>query len=426
MFKEQLLRLNFLFLTTLRAWWLYSITSLIFLFQTFYKGVPGDLEVFYRAGIDVRKLQDPWVESIDPIHFQYLYGPINSIICSTFSLFGNRGMYFIICLTSILAVPSLFYLSGKIFGLNLSTKRLSQYSSLLMLTFPFRANLEYGQFVLPYTSLLMLLLFLLQKSPNVVTQISIGVGAVTLVDFKPHIFFVWLVLFILKGRKFVNLGVIIGVGIQITILKIITGSYFPTEWFDRMINRGKGSDGLSGFYNLKALVINVVESPDLTVALFLLYPLVLLAVLRYSSLSIIETLLLCHLALFPIMHPQDFVFLFVLLITLVSYPMTSKKVLFCLGLGLTWSTNLIVIFCVTAIVICIFFSWNRNIKLGFPLLGNMILLVFPVISIDKSLFLFQSVDSYRIFMNVICILGVLSILSRQLTRGSLKSLIEIT
>jgi hypothetical protein len=412
------------FLRFASSWWLYGLVSGLLLAQVLQNAIPGDSNVFFNAGLDVRNGINPWLESEDPINFQFLNGPLFSILCSILTFLGARGMYLFTCLASIAFVPWCALLAGRLFGIPLEGRYLAGVSSFLMLIFPIRANLQYGQFVIPYVLLLLLILhFHCSLKTSSFGDFTIGVGFIILLDFKPHLFLIWIFIFFGPQRKFMKVGLLVGGLAELLILKLITGVFLPHEWFSRLFNRGKGSDGLAGFYNIHTLIVQAKLPSGWDIALSVGIVLFLSRIIfRYMS-SKTSTFVLLYLALFPVMHPQDFFLLFLLAILSIGDKQWSKLEFFIAGLSLVWSSNLLVLTINSLAVLCIYFTF-ANLRKSKKSSLELSLLVLPCLLIRICDCFGISMDSYRITANILAILGVLLIVGSHSKKNGMKQLIN--
>jgi hypothetical protein len=293
-------------------------------------------------------------------------------------------MYVFTCLASIALVPWCALLAGRLFGIALEGRYLAGVSSLLMLTFPIRANLQYGQFVILYVFLLLLILYFhYSQKDSAFSDFAIGVGFIALLDFKPHLFLMWIFIFFGFQRKFLKVGLLVGGLAELIILKLITGAFLPHEWFPRLFNRGKGSDGLAGFYNLHTLLVQIKlpSGWDFFLSVGMVMFLSILT-FRYTS-SKASTLVLLYLALFPVMHPQDFFLLFVFAILLIMDEQWSKLDFFFAGLGLVWSSNLLALAINSIAIFGIYFTFT-NLQKSKKSSIELSLLILPSLLIHVS------------------------------------------
>jgi len=409
-------------LRQLTDWWLYLLASSIVMLQVFLNEVPGDVRVFYEAGLNVKKGVSPWKESLDPVNAQFLNGPIYSFFCFLFTFLDLREMYWLISFLTIALLPTTVSLMKSIFGLPYSTKVQSGISSLIMLSFPFRANLEYGQFVVPYVFLLVLLLYINRSiKPSVNSEFAMGFGLIILADFKPHLFFVWFLILFHPRRKALSLGVFLGLIIEFLCLCITAKQFFPIDWFSRMFFRASASDGLSGYYNLHTLIRLYSVSSRLSIILVVAINLALLIYCLNSAKSNLVVVLLAYLAMFPIFHPQDFFFLFLLVFILHAQKSQSIILFLCLGLSLVWSESGVAVLIYSLITIAIYheifsnrFSARSILEVIFMISPSWLMVLankFPDVLI-----------SFRLTANVLSILGFLVLTSINPTSQKIRSL----
>lgn len=380
--------------------------------------------MFFKAGLDVREGLNPWLKSEDSINFQFLNGPLFSILCSILSYLGSQGMYAITCLISLALIPLCVLLVGRLFGIDFGTKYLAGISSLLSLTFPIRANLQYGQFVIPYVFLLIVILYYFRSGATGATgDFAIGVGVIALLDFKPHLFIIWVFILFRPQRNFLKVGFLAAGLVELFVLKLITGTYLPKEWFSRLFKRGQGSDGLAGFYNLHTLTSQALLPSGWE--LFLNAALVLsLSVVSYRYMSSkASCFILLYIALFPIMHPQDFVLVLLFAITLIPIKQWSERDFFTFGLGLVWSINPLALEINSIIVVCFYITLLSHKKIKESAL-ELSLLILPSVLIRVCAYFGISMDTYRITANIFAVLGALIIVGSYSRSDGLRRLIR--
>ena len=405
-------------------WWLYGLASAFLLVQVLRSNVPGDSTVFFKAGLDVREGLNPWLKSEDSINFQFLNGPLFSILCSILSYLGSQGMYAFTCLTSLALIPWCVMFAGRLFGRDLRTKYIAEISSLLILTFPVRANLQYGQFVIPYVFLFIVILYFCKSATTGATgDFAIGVGFIALLDFKPHLFLIWIFIFFRPQRNFLIVGFLAAGLVELFVLKLITGTFLPNEWFSRLFSRGQGSDGLAGFYNLHTLTSRASLPAGWEFFLNSALVLLLSVVSFHYMSSKASTFILLYLALFPIMHPQDFFLVLLFAIVLIPRKQWSKRDFFTVGLGLVWSSNPLALG-INSIVVAIFYvTLLSHKKIKKPFL-ELSLLILPSLLIHACGYFGISMDSYRIAANILAVLGALIIVGSNSRSNGLKRLIH--
>lgn len=404
-------------------WWLYGLASAFLLIQVLHSGIPGDSTVFFKAGLDVREGMNPWVKSEDSINFQFLNGPLFSILCAILSYFGSLGMYAFTCLTSLALIPWCVLFAGRLFGIEIETKYLSGISTLLILTFPVRANLQYGQFVIFYVFLLLVILnFYRNAATRATGDFAIGFGFLALLDFKPHLFLIWVFILVRPQRIFLRVGFLAAGLVELSVLKMITGTFLPKDWFLRLFDRGHGSDGLAGFYNLHTFISQTSLTPGweflLNASMVLFFSVVSF---HYMS-SKASTFILLYLALFPIMHPQDLFILLLFAITLIPKKQWSRLDLFTVGLGLVWSSNPLALGINSIFVVSFYITFLCNKKLIKSIL-ELNLLIFPSLLIQACANFGIAMDSYRIAANVLSVLGALMIVGSYSRNNGFKRLI---
>lgn len=361
--------------------------------------------MFHRAGLDVREGTNPWLPSGDSTNFQYLYGPTNAVICAALSYLGERGMYLLICVTAIALAPITIYVFSELLGRQLSSRGIFLLSTIFIASFPFRANLQYGQFVVQYSLILLFSVYILsQKKHKNWLSIALGLTPVLLLEFKPHLFFPFLIVwfFYFKKDRFFRLGVFIGLSIEFLLLYLLTGTALPIEWVSRIVGRGVESDGLAGYYNISNLmaILEITGLGNFTTAIAILLLLVLVLNRRTSNMGFF--LVFLYLALFPAFHPQDFLILFLVFILTSLNNLRSWHVGSILGMGIFWSSNeYIAVFATLMIVVSIFNYFGFGEWYFRNYVKGLVLLLLPLLFVTFSSY---DVDDFRIIVNCVSVL----------------------
>lgn len=385
--------------------------------QAFHNEVPGDSQVFYNTGVMVRNGINPWLPSVDTINFQFLNGPIFAFFCSILSIFGSREMYLISCFANIVLAPCIINLSGRLFEKKLSFKNNLFLSTFLIFSFPFRANVQYGQFVVVYVFLLLVVCtWLYLGKPSVLKDVGAGFCIIVLMDFKPHIFLIWL-LILFRPRKYLALGLSVGLMTEFFLLRIMTGAFLPTEWALRLINRATGSGGLSGFYNLKSLVsVLEIGAPWNWILIFL--TVATLFGLSFRNLGSRKwAFVIVYAALFPASHPQDFIPILVVALILLCTNQISPISYIAFGLSMVWSSNILIVL-IQILILGTLILMSCEKRIGFQELNNFMLFAMPNIVLLGCSFLKIPVDSYRLVCNIFAVLGVSFMITRNYTLKS--------
>ena len=393
------------------GWWLYILTCIFLTVQVILNAVPGDSRVFLQAGLNIRNDISPWIASSDPVNFQFLNGPIFSIICCFLSFFGLRGMYLLTCILSIAITPICVFLTANLLKIRFNHRYLGLMSTLFMLSFSFRANLEYGQFMIFYFMLFLYVLVISTSGESSkVQQFLTGIGIVMLIDFKPHIFIFIVCLLFRKEPKHLRFGFIVGALVELLVLKLVSGDFLPYEWVARLSNRGRNSGGLEGYYNLPNL-LSELSIPDTWIRFFLPVILVMLFVLsKFYANSTWMTYVLIFLAFNPLMHPQDFPILILLTFLVISQLKKSIFIYLVLGMSIVWSTSLIMIIyscVVTTLSVFILYPSERT----FRAIVGLSALVLPIMLINWAEIFQINSDAYRMILNIGSVVGMYVILA---------------
>lgn len=394
------------------GWWMYLLSNVFLTTQVMLNDVPGDSRVFFQAGLNVRNNVNPWIESSDSVNFQFLNGPIFSVICFILSFAGLRAMYLLTCILSIAITPMCVFLASRLLKIKTDTNYLGLMSALFMLTFSFRANLEYGQFVIIYF-LLFLCVLRIHTSENIsrFQQVLIGIGIVVLIDFKPHIFIFMFCLLFQKKSNYLRIGFLVGCLIEILVLKLVSGDFLPYEWINRLSNRGQNSGGFAGYYNLPNLMSELLIPDSWNKYLVPVIFLILFSISIRFSKSVWIRCIIVFLAFNPLMHSQDFLPLILFTLIAISQDRRSIFTYLILGLSFVWSTSLIVIFfCCAVVSFSLFFlhPLERSIR---AMIG-LCVCVSPLFLIHWAEIFQIGPDAYRVISNIVSVVGMYVILSK--------------
>ena len=267
----------------------------------------NDYPVFVKAGSDFLSRQDPWAEFTNPAAM-YLNGPSTLPIYAIFSIFP---MQFSILMLRILnlALTALVVARFSAYKSNLLR---SAIISIVFLSSPFRASMEYGQFAIIFGLLAYVIFRRLQN--NVGSNFVTALALIILLEYKPNIFGIMVVVALILRKYLILLrAALIFISIEIFI-GILLGAKIPlVSWFNAISYRSKftsqGEDNLSLSSTLGLV-------PALLIALLII---VVFVFLRYfsndvSSHNFFILLIGLYLLVTPLLHPTDFFLLVLFLV----------------------------------------------------------------------------------------------------------------
>ena len=326
------------------------------------RGKGYDFAIFYEASRLTLTLNSPWDAVFDPIYAAYLNGPFTALLISPLGLFSESAALLLARGASILVVPLLVSNFIKYFSpaqeLTIKSAKIWLSSSLILLTFPVRSNLEYGQFFVIFLMLFVVALRLSQSSSTrnlLLAGILIGICC----DYKPQCFVVFGILI-----GFSNIYIIVGGFLSLIIGGIIsiflTGSLPYEVWVKAVLKR---SEALSAGDQMHIYAL----LPD-EIGKFL--ALVIIAILityqfynrsKFNSSPNKIFLLLVSILLTPWMHPTDLALTGVVVVA-ISIREQSFKFLNAFGLGclLVWSSSVLITLFLAALTLFLLYLYLEN------------------------------------------------------------------
>jgi hypothetical protein len=311
------------------------------------KGLGNDYRTFYSAGISVRELESPWDVNKGNEFSAYLNGPISALILSALSLFPFEISLFIVRITTLALIPYTLKRFLNSFHISCSSELRYSLSTLLILTFPIRACLEYGQLSGIYLSCFVIFIAAIKSKDKGFHLFAFGLVSCIILDYKPQIFLP--ILFFLPYRRIQFLfGFMTGVTSAWFINFFVTGDTFFNAWLDAILARSQTVSNRGDQMSLYSLLnLNQTES---TIVLSVLVSTAAFSIKRSGESKnfdrgqrILLSLLLWS-ALTPFSHPTDMLIsqLFISALTVrLSGSGNAKLVLLALGCGAVWSSSLI-------------------------------------------------------------------------------------
>jgi hypothetical protein len=337
------------------------------------RGFANDFPVFYQASDFARHFNNPWDASFDPVYSAFNNGPLTALIISPLS---NLTEFYALLLTRILSLLLIPYLcvqfSRFLFPkgeINLKDKNIWLASSIVTLTFPIRANLEYGQFYLIFAALALTALNYSRSQSNPKLMASgflIGICC----DYKPQGFLILALLICFTNKK-IFFGAFLSIVLGSFISTIFTKEFPYSVWYKVISSRKNG-----GFFTPDQMNIYFLSTPLSNVAVaiplvicFSIYVYLSKARLQHLRSNPIDFMVLffAFTILFPHMHAQDLVFYGLVVVT-IAFKLERLSYLgaFSLGSLVIWSNNLWVIVGINIILLVLL-----GFKFGYPLLMNI-------------------------------------------------------
>ena len=287
----------------------------------------NDFAVFMKAGEYFLQRVDPWSQFDNPASM-YLNGPTTLPLMSIFSLLPFAVA---ITLLRVLNLAITFIVISKEFGLH-NARNSSAFISLIFLSSPFRSSMEYGQFTILFGVLGFVLLKRLLQNQG--SDFYTGLSLLLVIEYKPNIFGMLLVIAVIKTRLKVLSFTILLFAISEIFLKTWLGQLPLLSWFNaieyRSLYAATGEDNLSFIPELKISVVLILL---VCLALFVYFN----NSSRNLSLELSVALLSVFLLITPLLHPTDFLILALLLLTRKELNLTSSLLF---GLLMVWSPTM--------------------------------------------------------------------------------------
>ena len=314
------------------------------------RGFANDFPVFYQASDFARHLNNPWGASFDPVYSAYNNGPLTALIISPLS---NLTEFYALLLTRILSLLLIPYLcvqfSRFIFPegeINLKDKNIWLASSIVTLTFPIRANLEYGQFYIIFAAFALTALNY-SRSRSSLKLVASGFLIGVCCDYKPQGFLILALLICFTNKK-IFFGAFLSILLGSFISTVFTKEFPYSVWYNVISSRKNGgffTPDQMNIYFLTTPLSNVAVAVALVVV-FSIYVYLSKARLQHLRSNPIDFMVLffAFTILFPHMHAQDLVFYGLVVVTIAfKLERLSYVAAFSLGSLVIWSNNLWVV-----------------------------------------------------------------------------------
>jgi hypothetical protein len=326
------------------------------------RGIGNDFPVFHDASRLALKLSSPWDAVFDPIYSAYLNGPLTAMLIAPLGIFSQSLALLITRTLSVAVIPFLVFLFLRFLlphkTLGFFSKDVWIISSLLLFTFPVRANLEYGQFYLVFITLAVLGLKLSLSESAIKLFIS-GLLLGICCDYKPQSFLVFALIFC-----FTNVYIFFGLSFSVilgAIFSTILTKTIPYQvWIEVILEKSKGGSTEDQMH--------LYEIIPGSISLFFALGLFILATTstiinklngseRVISIIFVTTLLT------PWMHPTDLVLygLFAVVLTIQPNRLTTLSS-FGLGSFLVWSNSYTISILVALVVFSLLLAHGEILK----------------------------------------------------------------
>lgn len=357
--EKLILRLNSIFPALLFV--LFGVAELVY-FTINGKG--NDFPIFYEASRLTLALKSPWDSVSDPVYSAYLNGPITSVLISPLGLVDQDLALGFVRFLSIGVVPYLAFQTSKLLFPNLELNPLDRkfwlISTFVLLSFPIRANLEYGQMFLLFAALAVSSLRLAQSNSPVhlfLSGLLIGICC----DYKPQSFLIFSLL-ICFSKLLIFIGGAASVLVGGLTSSALTSDFPYATWAEVLQKRMGGGSRTGDQMHLYSLTSNAFYT---TVLVVLLASAVVALLISTRGLRNLERPQIFSLVIFtvtffaPWMHSTDLVFFSLYAVILYfTHPLSWTSSL-TLGAFLVWSNNLVVSMFVVSVSLILVLTYKR-------------------------------------------------------------------
>jgi hypothetical protein len=420
--KVSIRKREFSELTPLIVYILFS-SLLVLFFQR--KGLGNDFPTFYEAGKSIHSLSSPWAVNAENEYTAYLNGPATSLVFGLFAFFPYQIALLLVRVLSLSLIPLAFKSICRMFGLEVSSKRIYLVSSITLFTFPVRANLEYGQFAIIFSSVFIIALNSARVHSKLPNQFLLGLISATVLDYKPQLFLPVILIFCL-GYLNVIYGFIVGCTFSIVTSWVLSGNLM-SSWSNAVLGRSQqsanGGDQMSPYALLNLSRTAIYEIAVILTIVFLANH--ILGIRKYDQSKRFAFVLISFTvwsAITPFSHPTDMYISILVGFSILftsSNPKTSLVFLILLSFTLTWSNNLLITALSTLVIFILIMNTHSDKNLMRPfniIVFLMALNLLPLIS--------RFVPSWeghtRQIMNLASVISVAILTTRVLSQKKLS------
>jgi hypothetical protein len=315
----------------------------------------NDATIYYSAGEAVQNGLSPWNNELNPFE-QYLYGPIHGL---ALGLFSNLSPYFFVLLVKTLSCIALII--ACLTFLNNKREALVVYC-LVILTFSFRSNIQYGAIGGLASVVAICLLY-----PSVSgKQVPRMFGQILLLDFKPHIY--WFT-FLYRSTRIRLTSAIISASAIYLLIYFVNAKLSLFDWIETLTYRKDGLDQDPTLISPSMMILGRYIPP---IYLFLLSFILVVAasiVAHRGNLKKEENFVLIYgtvLLSTPYLHTIDTLGLSLLLLIVIQRTKQKSAFIVILTLfNMIWSNSLILnlAFGLIAISLMIYAKWKVDFKI---------------------------------------------------------------
>jgi hypothetical protein len=334
--------------------YLIASISLVGYFQI--KGLGNDFPTFFKAGEAVRTFSDPWQVNEGSQFNAYLNGPLTGLLLGLLSFLPYSFAMLSVRILTLAVIPYAVESIAKLSKTNISVRDKYFLSSLLLFTFPVRANLEYGQLAIIFSAVGVAALRLIGNNKSSKSLFWLGFISIFLVDYKPQVF-IPILFIVLLLRKSLFAGIFFGIVLMVVTSWLLSRTLL-TSWTNAMFTRSgqisSGDDQMSlySFFSMSKELSYLVAA-TLSILLCLRVYRIYVRSKSENQLNFILVGIGIWSAISPFSHPTD-MFFSILIGSMYLYKIKTtalnlkSTVLF--SAAMVWSNNLFICIAIGLVV----------------------------------------------------------------------------
>lgn len=313
------------------------------------RGLGNDFTVFYKAAVAVLEGNNPWLVGDDKLYSAYLNGPIATLLITFFGFFKYDYALLFARTLSVFLLPyivrelSKFFLSTSF----ISRKHIYSTCSILLFTFPVRANLEYGQLFIIFLALFVAAISLLLKAEHSWKSLFMsGVLLEICIEYKPQVFLFYVLGILIKSRRVVPSIVLTGVFSGI-VSSLLTRDIPFRTWLTGILDRSGGGVSTIDQMNIYALLSSGFLYTCLILGAFAIFCICQRNSFELSSdknWKLVFSVIVISSLLNFYLHPTDLLLPVMFLVVAQWSNPDSVRLNVAIGFALVWSNTPLIVF----------------------------------------------------------------------------------
>jgi hypothetical protein len=308
-----------------------AIVATLFLYLAYFKGVPGDFNIYFNAAKAIRLRQDPYIAT-NGGHGGYIYGPFLACALSLLSSLSALAGAKICFLFNITILVPVIFLIKRLWSINPQYNPLALYISLI-LSFSVRNNFGNGQVMILVAFLALAAIYMCNQNSSPATDLFASLYLVIAFELKPYLILAIIALLIFK-RRFRLLLFIPFVIFTLNLMYFYLAKVTWFEWFSSLRERASwvsgATDQASLFSTLQSL-LNLDVFTASAIALAISGTVIFLIVKNRNSVIISDVRWVEYLGLTlpcilsPFMHSHDFLFVTIVVLSILSNELSVRR-----------------------------------------------------------------------------------------------------